>query len=100
MITTFLDMHSGGSRKEEYGLIAIEAPRDEAELIFYNRFGHNPNRVTCTCCGPDYSISELGSHDDYIEAYGDCHGLLIRESEIKPEERTGELPEQGYVWKD
>lgn len=53
-----MDMHSGGGCKEDATYIYIEAPQSEAELIFYNKFGHNPNRVTCTCCGEDYSISE------------------------------------------
>lgn len=57
--TRFMDMHSGGGTKEEpYEFIYIEAPESEAKVIFYNRFGHNPDRVTCTCCGNDYSISE------------------------------------------
>lgn len=56
--TQFMDMHSGGGTKEPYDYIYIEAPKDEAKIIFYNRFGHNPERVSCTCCGDDYSISE------------------------------------------
>lgn len=58
MRTQFMDMHSWGSLKEKQQYIYIEAPQEEAELIFYNRFWHNPNRVSCTCCGNDYSISE------------------------------------------
>ena len=59
MWTQFWDMHSGGGTKEPpYEKIYIEAPEDEAVSIFYSRFGHNPHKVTCTCCGPDYSISE------------------------------------------
>ncbi len=58
MWTRFMDMHSGGGLKEgSFSLIFIEASREIAELIFYNRFGHDPNRVSCTCCGEDYSIS-------------------------------------------
>jgi len=56
--THFHDMHGGGSQKLEWGHIYIEAPQDEAEAVFYNRFGRNPHRVTCTCCGPDYSLDE------------------------------------------
>jgi hypothetical protein len=56
--TEFHDMHSGGGLKEVYRRIYIEAPEAEAKVVFYNRFGHNPERVTCTCCGGDYSISE------------------------------------------
>lgn len=56
MWTKFWDMHSGGSSKENFDKIYIEAPEEEAKIIFYNRFGHNPDRVSCTCCGNDYSI--------------------------------------------
>jgi hypothetical protein len=59
-----MDMHPGGGSKEEWSKILIEAPQKEAEVIFYNRFGHNPNRVTCTCCGEDYSVSEKESLAD------------------------------------
>lgn len=57
-ITRFMDMNSGGGQKEKWSYIYIEAPEEEAIRIFYGRFGHNPSRVTCTCCGDDYSISE------------------------------------------
>lgn len=57
MWTQFWDMHSGGSQKLEWTKIYIEADEDEAKIIFYNMFGRNPNRITCTCCGDDYSIS-------------------------------------------
>lgn len=56
--THFWDMNSGGGRKEDWHHIFVEAPEEEAKGIFYARFGHNPERVTCTCCGGDYSISE------------------------------------------
>jgi hypothetical protein len=51
-------MHSGGDQKLDWGHIYIEAPEEEAMVIFYNRFGRNPHRVTCTCCGEDYSVTE------------------------------------------
>lgn len=64
--TRFMDMHSGGGCKESpYEKILIEAPKKEAKVIFYNKFGHNPERVTCTCCGDDYIISE---HDTLEQA--------------------------------
>ncbi len=57
--TLFWDMHSGGGTKEDpFDKIYIEAPEAEATVIFYNRFGHSPSRVSCTCCGEDYSVSE------------------------------------------
>lgn len=169
MWTLFWDMHSGGGTKEgNYDKIYIEAKEDEAMKIFYNRFEHNPNRVSCTCCGEDYSIDEYetleeasGYHRHCDRAYFDTKGqevseekgfvkgkgmrrgytnryverqnprnIEIREScdtkdddkwglyqtlkdylkndtvlviytkDIKPKEREGEVPEEGYVWMD
>ena len=159
MWTHFWDMYSGGSQKEKWHDIYIEADEDDAKRIFYNRFGHNPERVTCTCCGDDYSISSqedlsqltgfhrncrniitpqdpktgLYKNDDPIirkhlyleegesppegyeldtrfsrsgkyqtlEEYIKNDGVLaIYAKDIKPEERTGGVPEQGYVWVD
>lgn len=130
--TQFHDMHSGGSLKEKWHHIFIEAPIEEAKVIFYNRFGHNPERVTCTCCGDDYSLSESDSleqatgyergcgYDKELNRYVERPSehpvfktkyipleeyvarediLVIREIEILPSERTGSVPEQGYVWK-
>jgi hypothetical protein len=147
--TLFWDMHSGGGTKESpFEMICIEAPEDEAKVVFFNRFGHSPERVSCTCCGQDYSIYEESElwiltahhrncktleqkHDgekwvpeqpyedrpmdpgdrSYHEGYRDASSyltleqyiakpdvLVIRADEIKPEERTGSVPEQGYVW--
>lgn len=122
MWTDFMDMHSGGGAKEEpYEHIYIEASKEEAKVIFYNRFGHNPERVTCTCCGEDYWASEeenlealteyqrrrsatgyrkkgpLIPLDKYL-AQGNV--LVIRAADIKSSERTGNVPRQGYVWVD
>lgn len=58
MWTQFMDMHSGGGQKLDWAYIYIEAPIDEAAVIFQNLFDRNPYRVTCTCCGDDYSLSE------------------------------------------
>lgn len=59
--TQFWDMHSGGGTKLDWEMIYIEAPEDEAEVIFYNKFGRNPNNISCTCCGEDYSVTEDSS---------------------------------------
>lgn len=57
--TRFMDMHSGGSTKvKPFEYIYIQAEGQIAKRIFYGLFGRNPHRVTCTCCGEDYSISE------------------------------------------
>ena len=128
MWTKFMDTHSGGDKKENWENIYIEAPKEEAKVIFYNRFGHNPDRVTCTCCGPDYSIYEEETlaevtafergcdekEGKYVEEkskwskklltlaeYKEKEDVLfINEEDIKPEERTGSVPIQGYVWID
>jgi len=68
-----MDMHSGGGLKEKYCLILIEAPEEEAKIIFYNRFGHNPERVTCTCCGSDYSIDESETLGQATAYDRNCH---------------------------
>lgn len=61
MWTRFYDMHSGGDQKLDWPIIFIEAPEQEAKIIFENRFDRDPNNVTCNCCGNDYSISESES---------------------------------------
>ena len=58
MWTRFMDMHSGGGAKEDFEFLLVELPEREAVVYFYNKFGHNPYRVTCTCCGEDYSVGE------------------------------------------
>ena len=70
--TLFLDMNSGGGRKEPQSHIYIEAPAEEAKVIFFNRFGHNPERVSCTCCGDDYSIYEEPSLEQATAYHRGC----------------------------
>ena len=68
MWTKFWDMHSGGGQKLDWAKIYIQAPEEEAVVIFSNRFGRDPENVTCNCCGEDYSVSEsktLGEATEY-----------------------------------
>lgn len=150
-----MDIHSGGGQKLDWAYIFIEAPEREAAIIFQNRFGRNPHRVTCTCCGKDYSLTESsdlaqataferGCDSEYTDEQGNVYSdddwyklpiekrrtlkfryveraatkyhwrsyktldeylkstevLVIPSSEIKPEERSGELHEEGYVWRE
>lgn len=82
MWTQFWDMHSGGGQKEKWARIYIEAPEDEACVIFYNRFGHSPHRVTCTCCGEDYSVSSHEKLEQLTGYHRQCNS-------IKPKKKGG-----------
>lgn len=128
--TKFWDMHSGGGTKlSPYEKIYIEAPEAEARVIFYNRFRRNPDRVTCTCCGPDYDVGEYSTLAQASAYHRNCayekgayvergnkrphrgneyqtldeylknpDVLAIWANEIKPVERVGAVPDEGYVW--
>lgn len=101
--TTFWDMHSGGGQKLDWSMIYIEAPREEAELVFQNRFDRNPNRVSCTCCGPDYSIQQHSSVEEAKKSHSSYErgpSLVVWAADIKEEERQGELRDEGYVWRE
>lgn len=128
--TQFMDMHSGGGQKEWFSHCYIQAPEAEARIIFYNRFGHSPDRIYCTCCGEDYSLTESktlhlatayergcayengeyaerpdtgyrGQHFKSLSAYlADEDVCVIPSADIKPQERAGYVPQQGYVWQD
>jgi hypothetical protein len=80
--THFWDMHSGGERKLDWNHIYIEAPINEAKAIFYARFGRSPDRVTCTCCGPDFSVSE---HVNLAQASGYHRGCRALQTPRNPE---------------
>lgn len=99
MWTRFMDMHSGGGTKTDWEYIYIESDEAEARVVFYNRFGSSPDRVTCTCCGEDFYVREEGDFDP-LSVKGMKDVLVIRADEIKPEEREGTVPDQGYVWMD
>lgn len=108
MWTLFWDMHSGGGSKEDWEKIYIEAPEKEASIIFYNRFGHSPDRVTCTCCGEDYSTSEGKTLEEASAYHRNCPLIEKPEPKVKVEkgkrfdngwkyiELTDEIPE-GYI---
>lgn len=89
--TQFMDMHSGGGQKLDWPYIYIEAPEKEAKIIFYNRFGRNSGRVTCTCCGSDYSVTESNSLAD---ATGYERGCTYDEKLKKYVEKSN--PEKSY----
>lgn len=124
--THFWDMNSGGGRKHDVAHIYIEAPEAEAIAVFYARYGHNPERVSCTCCGQDYAIDEYDSLEeateyqrakrdydfdgerwDYMEKtvpleeyIASREAWFIRAEAITADERSTKVPRQGYVWVD
>jgi hypothetical protein len=123
-----MDMYSGGECKLGWELIFIEAPIKEAKVIFYNMFNRNPERVTCTCCGEDYSIDAHPSLEqasafdrgcDYdktgwVERPNQKFSMhpyqtldefvkrkdvrIVRADQILPSTRMGDVPPEGYVW--
>lgn len=86
MWTQFMDMNSGGSPKQKWDQIYIEAAEDEAKLIFYNRFGQNPDRVSCTCCGSDYSISSDESLEQLTGYHRGCASEYVDGDKILSED--------------
>lgn len=128
--THFLDNCCGGTKEGSLEHIFIEAGVDEAKVIFYNRFGHSPSRVSCTFCGDDYSTSEYATLEEasagqrgaeFVNGQdGPQQGvayawqnyvvlddyvkhndvLVIRANEVTAKERKGKLPQQGWIWCD
>ncbi len=104
MWTRFWNVGSGeGGLKSQY--IYIEAPESEARTIFYNRFGCNADRVSCTCCGSSCAVTEGISlagltRPRYmpLDAYlARPDVLLIPATNIRESERTGDIPAQGWI---
>jgi hypothetical protein len=93
--THFWDMHSGGPQKLEWAHIFIEAPEEEAKSVFYSRFGRNPERVSCTCCGEDYSISEF---EDLQQATAFHRGCRFDTETGKYGEKSGPKKHTFYTF--
>ncbi len=121
--TKFWDMHSGGGLKEApFNRIYIQASEEEAKSIFYGLFSHSPDRVSCTCCGQDYSVRgdkslalatayERGAvWNEKINNFNHRGGkpiaeyvkeddvLVIYDDMFDDSLRCTDVPEQGYVW--
>lgn len=78
MWTKFIDMATGGYQKTDYAQIFLELSENEARKYFKDKFGIDPENVTCDCCGSDFEVDEMG--EEPIES-GDT--LIIRKSDIK-----------------
>ena len=109
MWTHFMDMNSGGWRKEDFAHLYIEAPKDAAVAVFFSRYGHDPARVSCTCCGDDYSVSEAPTLEEasrFERRNGSTLATylarpevaVIRAENITEEEREADIPQSGWVW--
>ena len=62
-----MDMHSGGGRKTPFEYYFIEAAnRLDAEIIFTEVTGEDPDDVACPCCGANFSFN--GPYDTLEEA--------------------------------
>lgn len=62
--TRFLDMHSGGFLKTSYSHIYIDEPLGEAIKTFKEILKHDPDNITCDCCGTDFVYEEYESLDE------------------------------------
>ena len=65
MWTHFFDMATGGEQKEDFELLCVELPKEEAVEWFYEKFGHPAEVESCDCglCGYDYRVTEKKSSD-------------------------------------
>lgn len=77
-VTVFLDMHSGGDAKLQWEKIYIALPKKLARIVFENRFNRNPDNITCSCCGEDYSVNE---YDNIYQATGYYRNCLFKDGE-------------------
>lgn len=90
--TRYMDMHSGGDLKLDWKSIYIEAPEDEADIIFEQLFDRDPYNITCLCCGPDYEVNE---RDSLAQATGFERNCLYVDG--KYYERKGDSYREYYT---
>lgn len=84
MYTKFMDMCSGGGVKLGAEYIYIQAKGDEAESVFEEILGRDPNNITCNCCGPDFCVYDEVSDGKDIES-----GSIVITSEDIENSRNG-----------
>lgn len=97
--THFHDMSSGGSTKLQWKHIWMQAPEEEARRAFYAKFGRNPDCITCTCCGADYSVS--AEHETLEQATAFERGCRYVPAKKGPDGRyILPDPNAGYIEDD
>ena len=97
--TEFYDLCSGGKQKLAWRQIFIQASMPEAMVIFFNVFGRHAGNITCSCCGPDYWITEHESLDETTEL-ARAQGMVrvIHDNDISAEDRAGSLSSVIDEW--
>ena len=83
MWTHFFDMATGGEKKEDFELLCVELPKEEAEKWFYEKFGHPAEVESCDCgsCGYDYKVLESELSDPTAD-------LIIPKKDLSDYQRT------------
>lgn len=89
-VDSIFDMSSGGDQKLAWSHIYIEAPEDEAKVIFERLFDRDPENITCQCCGPDYSINEETDLYEGTAYERGCAFVYFDSSGL-------EIPEEDYM---
>lgn len=72
MWTIFTDSHSGGKQKLEWEIILLEVGEKHAPSFFEELFGRDPDHITCSCCGSDYSWDEYETIEKATGYYRNC----------------------------
>lgn len=70
--TVITDMHSGGGKKTEFWYHIVMLPEAQAIAWFEHHYKVDFNRVSCDCCGSDFSAYEYGirNFEQITQTYG------------------------------
>ena len=93
-VTRFMDMHSGGHQKTPYTHIYIKESLDKAIKTFKEIFERDPDNVTCTCCGEDFTYEEYDSLEE-ATAY-DRGGKWMPNSKGEYEQVAADITVEEY----
>lgn len=87
----FWDMSSGGGQKLAWKHIFIQARNEDAAVNKFKRlFDRDPHNVTCSCCGPDYSISDDDTLENLTAYHRNCKWVASSVDE------DGVVTDQGH----
>ena len=77
--TLFSDMHSGGGQKTRFDKIFVELPEEAAREWFVKEFHRDPDNVTCTCCGPDFSVTVSKDLRQATAYHRNCESVSVKD---------------------